>query len=104
MHDLVAAQDGICGACIDAQGTTDAPSFVNHGHRHGAFSAMVWIQGNGRATSDLGQHRNAFKAPGGALIDGGIVVGNGLCIGFAVGVAAPCALRLGQRIMDAIGQ
>jgi hypothetical protein len=43
MHHLVAAQDGIGGAGLDAQGAADTPSFVNHGHHHGAFNAMFWI-------------------------------------------------------------
>jgi hypothetical protein len=38
------------------------------------------------------------------LIDGGVVLRNGLCVGLAIGKAAAGALRLGQRIVDAFSQ
>jgi hypothetical protein len=104
MHDLVAAQDGIGGAGLDAKRATDAPRLVNDGHRHGAFGAIVWIERQRWPSSDFGQNGNALKAPRRALIDGGVVLRNGLCVGLAIGKAAAGALRLGQRIVDAFSQ
>jgi len=104
MHDLVAAQDGIGGAGLDAKRATDAPRLVNDGHRHGAFGAIVWIERQRWPSSDFGQNGNALKAPRRALIDGGVVLGNGLCVGLAIGKTATCALRLRQRIVDAVSQ
>jgi hypothetical protein len=104
MHDLVATQDGIGGADFEAQRTANAPCLVNDGHRHGAFGAVIWIERQYWTSSDFGQNGNALKAPRRALIDRGVVLGNGLCVGLAIGKAAAGALRLGQRIVDAFSQ
>ena len=104
MHDLVATQDGICGADLEAQRTANAPCLVNDGHRHGPFGAVIWIERQFWTSSDFGQNGNALKAPRRALIDRGVVLGNGLCVGLAIGKAAAGALRLGQRIVDAFSQ
>jgi hypothetical protein len=65
---------------------------------------MDWVQGQYRSACQASQYGYAFGTTGWALIDGDVVVCNGLCVGLAVRVAAPCALRLGQRIMDAVSQ
>ena len=104
MHDLVAAQDGIGGADLDAQRTADAPRLVNDGHRHRAFGAIVRIEGQYWTSCDFGQNGNALKTPGRALIDRGVILRYGLCIAFAIGKAAAGALRLGQSIVDAFSQ
>ena len=104
MHHLVAAQDGIGGADFEAQRAANAPCLVNDGHGHGPFGTIVWIEGQCWTPSDFGQNCNALKTPGRALIDGGVVLRNGLCVGLAIGKAAAGALRLGQRIVDAVSQ
>ncbi len=53
MHHLVATQDGIGGAGLDAKRATDAPRLVNDGHRHGAFFAIVRIEGQRGASGYL---------------------------------------------------
>ena len=65
---------------------------------------MDWVQGQDRSARQASQYGHAFGTTGWALIDGDVIVCNGLCVGLAVRVAAPCALRLGQRIMDAVSQ
>ena len=104
MHDLVAAQNSIGGASLDAQRATNAPSLIDDGHSHGAFKAMFNIQGQGRPACDARQDGHAFCATWRTLIDRNLFFCNGLRIGLTVWVAAPSALRLGQRIMDAVGQ
>ena len=104
MHDLVAAQDGIGRADLEAQRAANAPRLVNDGHRHRPFGAIVWIEGQCWTSSYFGQNGNALKAPRRALVNGGVVLRNGLCVGFAIGKAAAGALRLGQRIVDAFSQ
>ena len=104
MHHLVATQDGIGRTDLEAQRASNAPRLVNDGHRHGPFVAIIWIEGQCWLSSDFGQNGNALKAPRRALIDGGVVLRNGLCVGLAIGKAAAGALRLGQRIVDAVSQ
>ena len=104
MHDLVAAQDGIRRTDLEAQRAANAPCLINDGHRHGPFGAVVRIEGQRGTSSDFGQNGNALKAPRRALIDGGVILRNGLCVGLAIGKAAASALRLGQRIVDAFSQ
>ena len=104
MHHLVAAQNGISGAGFDAQGATNAPCLVNHGHGHGAFYAVVWIERERWQSGNVCQKGNALYAPRRALIDRGLVLSDGLRVGLAIGKAASSALRLGQRIVDAFGQ
>ena len=73
VHDLVAAQDGIGRADLEAQRAANAPCLVNDGHRHGPFGAIVWIEGQCWPSSDFGQNGNALKAPRRALVNGGVV-------------------------------
>jgi hypothetical protein len=104
VHHFVAAQNGIGGAGTDAQGTPDAPCLVNHGHGHWAFNTVLGVERQHWAFGDFGQDDNALKSTRGTLINGRIVLCNGLCIGLAIGKAASGALRLRQRIVDAFSQ
>jgi len=104
VHDLVAAQDGIGRADREAKRAANTPCLINDGYRYGPFGAVIWIERQYWTSSDFGQNGNALKAPRRALIDGGVVLGNGLCVGLAIGKTATCALRLRQRIVDAVSQ
>jgi hypothetical protein len=37
MHEFIHPDDGVCGAGLDTQGTSNAPSLVNHGGVARAF-------------------------------------------------------------------
>jgi hypothetical protein len=70
VHDFVAAQNGIGRAGLDAQGATNAPSFIDDGHSHGPFKTVINIQGLDGFASDARQNGHALCAAWRTLIDG----------------------------------
>jgi len=104
VHAFVAADDGVGGAGLDAQGAADAPGLVDHGHRAWAFGAVRGVQCQDRSAGEGGQALYPLRTAWRAAVDRGLFVGDGLCVGGAVGVAAARALRLRQRRMQAGGQ
>ena len=97
VHELVGPQDGIRGAGLDAQGATDAPGLVDHGHGARGFHAVLGAQRNNRPTRQCGQPFHARSAARWALVDASLARGHGLGVAGAVRVAATRALRLRQR-------
>jgi hypothetical protein len=65
---------------------------------------MFSVQWLDRLASEARQNGDAFSTARRTLVDGRLFICNGLCIGLAVWIAAPRALRLGQRIVDAVNQ
>lgn len=104
VHHLVAAQNGVGRAGLDAQRAAYAPGFVNDGNGAWALKAIGRVQGLYGQACDGCQPLYAFSAARRALVDGRTANGNGLCVGCAVGVAATRALRLRQRSVDAFSE
>ena len=52
VHQLVAAHDGVDRTRLDAKCATDAPGFVDDGHRTRGFDAMSRIQRLNRQAGD----------------------------------------------------
>ena len=104
MHQLVAAHDRIDRTCLEAQRATDAPGFVDDGHRTRRFSAVVQIERPRRQASDASKALDAFGASRRTLIDGRFATGDGMGISRAIGIRAARALRLRQGGVDATGK
>lgn len=102
VHPLVAASDGIDGACIETQSAADAPCFVNEGQLQWPFVPTFWIQGLGGSPCQLSKAVNTFLPSGGASIDVGLTTGDGLCICTAILIAATGALCLRQGIVNVL--
>ena len=102
VHHFVAAQNGVCGANFEAQRTTNAPSFINHGQRHWRLGAVFRVQWRDGLTRDVCQNDNARLTARWALVNGRLIVGDRLCIGLAIWVTASGALRLRQCIVNAL--
>jgi hypothetical protein len=95
MHALVASHDGIGGACVDTQGATNTPVFLNENGLAWCFQAKVRIQSSCGFTGDTGQTGNTLLTTRRALIDVGFTRVNGTAVTCTVWIAATCALRLG---------
>ncbi len=104
VHALVAADDAVDGAGLDAQGAADAPVLVDPGHAARPFEAMVWIQGHHRLAGERGQPAHALGTAGRALVDRRLANGHGACVAGAVRVAAARALSLRQGVQQALDQ
>ena len=102
MHHFVAAQNGIGGANFEAQRATNAPRFIDHGHRHGHLDAVFRVQWCDGLACDAGQQGNALLAARRALVNGHLDFCDGLCIGLAVWITTSRALRLRQCIVNAL--
>ena len=100
VHFLMGAHDGIGGAGLDAQRAADTPGFVDVRHGAWGFHTMLRTQRQWNLPCDGCEAGDALSAPGGALVDGHALFGNGLGVGGAVGIAAACALCLGQGRVD----
>jgi hypothetical protein len=72
VHHLVAAQNGIGRAGLDAQGAANAPCFIDDGHSHRPFKAMFKVQWLDGLASEARQNGHAFGATWRTLIDGGL--------------------------------
>jgi hypothetical protein len=72
VHELVASQDGVCGASFDAKCASDAPVLVNHCQGSWAFNAVISTQKLNGLLSDLGDSLNTFRSAWRALIDRGL--------------------------------
>ena len=101
MHTLIGTVNGIGGAGFDAQSAADAPVFVDEGHAAQAFYAEFGIQRHDSSAGNYRQARYALGPAWRALVDGCVLLRNGLRIGRAIGIAAARALGLRQRIQDA---
>ena len=104
MHALVTAEYGICWTSIDTQGATYAPVFVNPGDMPRGFGPIQWVQFGLKLTSDRCQSGNPFLSTRWALVDGGLTLGNGLCVLGTVGVVASRALGLWQNCQYTLAQ
>ena len=104
MHHLVAAQNGVSRAGLDAQGAAYAPGLVNDGDVARAFQAISGVQGKYRQACDGCQSLHAFLTAWRALVDGSAASDYGLCVRCAVRVAATRALCLRQCSVDALGE
>ena len=102
MHAFMGANDGIHRASLDAQGAADAPVFVNVSQVPGAFKAMRWVQALSRLSCQQRQLPHPLFTAWWALVDGGLLCGNGLRISSAILEAATLALCLRQHRQDAI--
>ena len=96
VHQLVAADDGVCGANINTQGATNAPVLNNKSDAAWAFNAVFGIQRLDGLTSDAAESFNALSPARGALVDSCAIMDDGLGVGLAVWVATARALGLGQ--------
>lgn len=96
MHLFGRANDAVHWACLDAQGATNAPAFVNQ--RQLAWPLLPvrvtqgprWLARQGREST------NALCAAWWALIDLSRAIRDGNCIGMAVRISAAGALGLRQ--------
>jgi hypothetical protein len=100
MHPLVATEDGVCWACVNAQRTTDAPVFIDVDHIARSFRSKRRIKGFFGHSSQLRQPGHTCLTTGRALVDVRLTSRNGLCIGRAIRKAATRALRLRQNIQN----
>lgn len=96
VHALVGADDGIDGAGFETQRAANAPLLVDDGHGAGGFLAVRCAQWPDRAARDFGQPAHALLPARRALVDGGLLKGDGVGVGLAIRVAATGALRLRQ--------
>ena len=97
VHAFVGAHNRVGGTGIQAQGAADAPVFINPGDLANPLQAVLCIQGGGRLASELGQTAHALFTTGGAAVNGGVLLHDGLGIGLAVFKAAALALGLRQQ-------
>ncbi len=102
MHQLVAAEDGVGRAGLDAQGAAYAPGFVDDGHCARAFETIEGIERPCRQSGDPRETLNTFSAARRTLIEGSFTGGNGLRVSSAICVTAARTLRLGQCRIDAV--
>ena len=96
VHELVAAQNRIGGADVDAQGAADAPVLVNDRDGAWPFNAMGGVERHHRLPSDHRQPLDAFCAARRALVDSRLALGDSLRVARAIRVATARALGLRQ--------
>ena len=96
VHELVAAQNRVSRAGINAQRTADAPVLVDDGDGTWAFQAIGGVQRYKWLPSDCRQPPYAFLATRWALVDGSLPLRDSLRVARAIRVAAARALRLRQ--------
>ena len=104
VHELVAAQNRIGGADVDAQGAADAPVLVNDRDGAWPFNAMGGVQRYKWLPSDCRQPLDAFCAARRALVDSRLALGDCLSVPGAIRVAAARALRLRQCRLNLRGE
>ena len=102
MHLLGGAKDGVHRAGLDAEGAADAGLFVDHRHHLGLFHPVLLAQRLGVPAQQVGQGQDHRLAAGRALVDVRLLVGDGLGVGAAAGIAALAALGLGQDGVDLV--
>ena len=96
VHQLVAADDGVCGAGFYAQRAANAPVFINKSDAARAFDAVFRVEWLNSLTRYFAQSLNALSATRGALVDSRVIMNDGVGVGLAVGKPAAGALGLGQ--------
>jgi hypothetical protein len=94
MHALVAAQDSVGGAGVDAQGATDAPVLINENSLARAFKAKGGVQSLLCPAGDVGQTDYTLLAARGALVDVGLSRFDRTAVACTVRIPATRALRL----------
>src|SRR5690349_8025078 len=104
MHAFGCADDGIDRACLYAERAADAPVFVDQCGGRRLLDAICGIERYDVASEERGKLSDALRSPGWALIDLSLAVGDGFRIRTAAAEAALRALRLRQKIIDAVGQ
>jgi len=104
VHAFRQANNGIRGTDFQAQGTANAPCFINYGNEARCFHSIGRIQGQRRTPGKGCKAGYPLTASRGALVDVGCTLGNGLGVCGAIWVAAARALGLRQRGIDAFSQ
>lgn len=96
MHLFGRANDAVHWACLDAQGATNAPAFVNQRQLPGRFLSVLEVQGPLCLARQGREPTNALYAAGWALVDLSLAISDGHRIGVAVRISAAGALGLRQ--------
>jgi DNA-binding IclR family transcriptional regulator len=104
VHALLRADDRIDRTGLDAERATDALRLVDERNQQGSFLAACGIDRFCGPSRQCGQHDHDRLAAGRTAVDVGRARGHCLSVRPACGEAAPCALRLRQRRVDAIGK
>ncbi|MEY2777412.1 MAG: hypothetical protein RLY30_1510 [Pseudomonadota bacterium] len=100
MHSFEGASDGVHGAGLQAEHTSNAVLLSDEGQLNWALLPTVWVEGQHRLSREVCELLNPRASPRGATIDWSLSRGHRLRVGKTGCEATPLALSLREDLID----